>query len=134
MMKTGRIRNSSAVFFAILAVIVVGAHSLHAQAPVAPATPEPGAQAPNAQGAGQTPGAPAPIVRAVELIWPGASAAQKERLLARLQTHVGKPYSERMVEKDIRHVFYDVPGFGGRVFSEAVPDGVKVTFSMRTFK
>jgi outer membrane protein insertion porin family len=84
--------------------------SLHAQSAA-----QPGAQAP----AG-------PIVRSIEVQYAGASTVSKEKLLANMRTRIGKPYSEQVVEEDIRNLYKTGNISNVRIFGEPVADGVKV--------
>jgi outer membrane protein insertion porin family len=68
----------------------------------------------------------APIVRAVEIQFAGASTVSKEKVLANMRTRVGKPYSEQVVEEDIRNLYATGNVLNVRIFGEPVTDGVKV--------
>jgi hypothetical protein len=83
------------------------------------------AEAPGRDG---TPGAP--IVRSIELDYPGVSAASRKRILRGFRNLVGHHYSERSLEESIR-TMNDGGEIGGcRVFGEPVADGVKVVISV----
>ena len=76
-----------------------------------------------------------PIVRSIEISSPGLSKAEKKRFIAKMHTKVGKPYSERTIEEDIRS-FYDTKGVIAapisRIFGVKVANGVKVTIVINT--
>src|SRR5688500_2701454 len=68
----------------------------------------------------------APIVRSIEVQYAGASTVSKEKLLANMRTRVGRPYSEQMVEEDIRNLYKTGNISNVRIFGEPLTDGVKV--------
>ncbi len=68
----------------------------------------------------------APIVRAIEVQYAGASTVSKEKILANMRTRVGRPYSEQVVEEDIRNLYATGNISNVRIFGEQIRDGVKV--------
>lgn len=74
----------------------------------------------------QTGLAAAPVVRAVEVQFAGASTVSKEKILANMRTRVGRQYSEQAVEEDIRNLYATGNVSNVRIFGEPVKDGVKV--------
>jgi hypothetical protein len=71
-----------------------------------------------------------PIVRSIELSYPGASAAHKKKILASFSNLVGHPFSERVLDGDMRGL-YNEGGIGGcKVFGAPLADGVKVAISV----
>ncbi len=68
-----------------------------------------------------------PTVRAIEVKYVGAETVSRERVLANLKTQVGRPYSERDSEDDVRALFASGDVANVRIFAEPVADGVKVT-------
>ena len=68
----------------------------------------------------------APIVRTIEVQYAGASTVSKEKILANMRTRVGRPYSEQVVEEDIRNLFATGNVSNVRIFGEPMKDGVKV--------
>jgi len=68
----------------------------------------------------------APIVRAIEVQYAGASTVSKEKILANMRTRVGRPYAEQVVEEDIRNLYATGNISNVRIFGEQVKDGVKV--------
>ncbi|HEX8309721.1 MAG TPA: POTRA domain-containing protein, partial [Chthoniobacteraceae bacterium] len=79
---------------------------------------------PSGSAQAQTPAAP--IVRSIEVQYAGASTVSKEKILANMQTRVGRPYDERTVEDDIRNLYATGNITNVRIFGEPVADGVKV--------
>jgi outer membrane protein insertion porin family len=73
----------------------------------------------------QTPPA-GPIVRQIDIQYAGAGTVAKEKIMANMRTRVGKPYSEQLVEEDIRNLYNTGNISNVRIFGEALPDGVKV--------
>ena len=72
----------------------------------------------------QTP--PPPVVKQIEVQYAGANQVSKEKLLANMRTRVGKPYDDRVVEEDIRHLYATGNISNVRIFGEPTADGVKV--------
>ncbi len=68
-----------------------------------------------------------PVVREIAVERVGAPGLTKERVLANLSTQVGKPYSERAAEADIRNLYATGGVSNVRMFAEPLGDGVKVT-------
>ena len=56
----------------------------------------------------------------------GASTVSKEKILANMRTRVGRPYSEQVVEEDIRNLYTTGNISNVRIFGEPLTDGVKV--------
>src|SRR5688572_2953193 len=83
----------------------------------------------------QLPGAQAqaaPIVRAIDIQYAGASTVSKEKILANMRTRVGRPYSEQAVEEDIRNLYKTGNISNVRIFGEPLTDGVKVIVVVQT--
>ncbi len=68
----------------------------------------------------------APNVVEIEVQYAGPATVAKERLLANMRTRVGQPYSEQVVEEDIRNLYATGNVVNVRIFGEAKGDGVKV--------
>src|SRR5207245_5663520 len=47
----------------------------------------------------------APIVRSIDVQYSGPATASKEAILAHMRTAVGQPYSDTVVEEDIRNLY-----------------------------
>jgi outer membrane protein insertion porin family len=76
--------------------------------------------------------ASAPIVRQIEIQYAGSSTLSKERILANMRTAVGRPYSERAVEEDVRNLYATGNITNVRIFGEPLKDGVKVVVVVQT--
>ena len=68
-----------------------------------------------------------PVVREIAVEYVGPPALSRERVLANIATQVGRPYSERLAEEDIRALFATGGVSNVRIFAEPLGDGVKVT-------
>ncbi len=68
----------------------------------------------------------APIVRSIQVQYAGGSTIAKEKILANMQTRVGRAYDERTVEDDIRNLYATGNITNVRIFGEPQADGVKV--------
>jgi outer membrane protein insertion porin family len=68
----------------------------------------------------------APIVRSIDVQYAGPTTIAREKVLANMQTRVGRPYDERVVEDDIRNLYATGNVSNVRIFGEPVADGVRV--------
>ncbi len=68
----------------------------------------------------------APIVRSIDVQFAGAAKISKEKILANMRTRVGRPYSEPVVEEDIRNLYATGNVSNVRIFGEPAANGVKV--------
>jgi outer membrane protein insertion porin family len=68
----------------------------------------------------------APNVVEIEVQFAGPATVSKDRLLANMRTRVGQPYSEAVVEEDIRNLYSTGNVVNVRIFGEPKGDGVKV--------
>jgi outer membrane protein insertion porin family len=76
---------------------------------------------------GQQPQVPtAPIVRSIDVQFAGAARISKEKIVANMRTRVGRPYSEAVVEEDIRNLYATGNVSNVRIFGEPAANGVKV--------
>ena len=102
------LRNSKHLFIALLLplVLATGTSPLHAQ--------------PTEESSG-------PIIKDIAVETVGAPSISKDRVLANLATKVGKPYSERTAEQDVRALYQTGGVSNVRIFAEPLGDGVKVT-------
>lgn len=103
------LRNVKHLFIALLlpfAALATGTSTLHAQ--------------PAAESTG-------PIIKDIAVETVGAPSISKDRVLANLATKVGKPYSERTAEQDVRALYQTGGVSNVRIFAEPLGDGVKVT-------
>ncbi len=102
------LRNAKHLFIALLLplVLATGTSPLHAQ--------------PTEESSG-------PIIKDIAVETVGAPSISKDRVLANLATKVGKPYSERTAEQDVRALYQTGGVSNVRIFAEPLGDGVKVT-------
>jgi outer membrane protein insertion porin family len=120
-----------------------------APAPTATGTPPPSAPAgpllppPSQQAAPQAPPPapapppvqprqPGPIVRQIEIQYAGPATLSRQRILANMKTTVGQPYSETIVEDDVRSLYATGLVTNVRIYGEPLPDGVKVIVVVQT--
>jgi outer membrane protein insertion porin family len=80
----------------------------------------------------QEPGQQAPIVRSIDVQYAGPQSVSKEKILANMRTRVGRPYSQPIVEEDIRNLYNTGNISNVRIFGENTPDGVKVIVVIAT--
>ncbi len=73
-----------------------------------------------------------PIIRSIDVEYSGPATVSKERILAQMRTNVGQPYSDQVVEQDIRQLYST--GFirNVRIYAEPVQDGAKVIVAVQT--
>ena len=102
------LRNAKHLFIALLLplALATGTSPLHAQ--------------PTEESSG-------PIIKDIAVETVGAPSISKDRVLANLATKVGKPYSERTAEQDVRALYQTGGVSNVRIFAEPLGDGVKVT-------
>lgn len=67
-----------------------------------------------------------PSVVAIEVQYAGPATVSKEKLLSNMRTRVGQPFSEQVVEEDIRNLYATGNVVNVRIFGEVVEKGVKV--------
>lgn len=67
-----------------------------------------------------------PIVKSIEVQYAGATTIAREKVLANMQTRVGRPYDDKVVEDDIRNLYATGNITNVRIFGEPLADGVKV--------
>lgn len=79
---------------------------------------------PRSHGQQQAPAAP--IVRSIDVQFAGGARISKEKILANMRTRVGRPYSEPVVEEDIRNLYATGNVSNVRIFGEPAANGVKV--------
>jgi outer membrane protein insertion porin family len=73
-----------------------------------------------------------PIVRSIDVEYTGPATVSKERIIAQLRTAVGKPYSDAVVEQDIRQLYSTGAVRNVRIFAQPQGDGVKVIVAVQT--
>jgi len=69
---------------------------------------------------------PAPIVRAIDVQYAGASERSEKAVLAQMRSRVGRRYSERVVEDDIRELSQIGEIARVRIFGAPMAHGVKL--------
>jgi outer membrane protein insertion porin family len=73
-----------------------------------------------------------PIVRSIEVEYSGPATVSKERILAQMRTAIGQPYSDSVVEQDIRQLYTTGAIRNVRIFAQPDGDGVKVIVAVQT--
>lgn len=73
-----------------------------------------------------------PIVRSIDVEYTGPATVNKERILAQMRTKVGDPYSDGVVEQDIRQLYTTGAIRNVRIFAQPETDGVKVIVAVQT--
>src|SRR6201987_1539448 len=116
---------------AVLGVSLMAA--AQAQQPTAQPTP-PAEQQQQRPSAVPTPAPrqPSPIVRQIEIQYAGPATLSRQRILTNMKTTVGQPYSETVVEDDVRALYATGLVTNVRIYGEPLPDGVKVIVVVQT--
>ncbi len=73
-----------------------------------------------------------PIIRSIDVEYTGPATVSKERILAQLRTAVGQPYSDSVVEEDIRQLYSTGSVRNVRIFAQPESGGVKVVVAVQT--
>src|ERR1700731_1913101 len=73
-----------------------------------------------------------PIVKSIDVEYSGPATVAKGRILAQLRTAVGQPYSDEIVEQDIRTLYSLGVIRNVRIFAEPLGNGVKVIVAVQT--
>ncbi len=73
-----------------------------------------------------------PTVRAIDVQYAGKPSVSRERILANMRTTIGQPFSQTGAEDDIRNLIATGEVTNVRIFSEPLPDGVKVIVIVQT--
>jgi outer membrane protein insertion porin family len=73
-----------------------------------------------------------PIIKSIDVEYSGAATVAKERILAQLRTRVGQPYSDEVVEADIRQLYSLGVIRNVRIFAQPEGNGVKVIVAVQT--
>jgi len=105
-------RRGRAILFA--SVLMLGAVSVSAQTQAPPQSEGP------------------PIITSVEVQYVGPQTISKEKVLAQIRTRAGQPYSESMVEQDIKALYKTGQMQNVRIFGQADGNGVKVMVVLQT--
>src|SRR5712671_5430046 len=67
-----------------------------------------------------------PTSRSIEVQYAGPASISKERILAQMRTKVGQPYSNEVVQEDIKTLYKTGYVQNVRIFAQPQGDGVKV--------
>src|SRR2546427_12320833 len=73
-----------------------------------------------------------PIIRSIEVQYSGPATISKERILAQIRTRVGQPYSEQVVNEDIKNLYKTGAVLNVRIFAQPQAEGVKVVVAGQT--
>jgi outer membrane protein insertion porin family len=107
-------RRARSILFA-LACALLGAASVNAQQPQ-------GLQAPPAP----------PVVKSIDVEYTGPATVSKDRILAQMRTRIGEPYSDQVVEQDIKNLYKTGSILNVRIFAQPQDGGVKVSVAVQT--
>src|SRR5881392_4447954 len=82
----------------------------------------------------QAPQAPTgpPVIRSMEVQYTGPATISKERILAQMRAKVGQPYSNEIVQEDIKALYKTGYIRNVRIFAQPQGDGVKVIVAVQT--
>jgi outer membrane protein insertion porin family len=72
------------------------------------------------------------IVRSIDVEYAGPKTVSREKILSQMRTTVGQPYSDDVVEQDIRNLYKTGELQNVRIFGQPSGDGVKVTVVVQT--
>src|SRR6266568_4802001 len=73
-----------------------------------------------------------PTIRSIEVEYTGPATISKERILAQMRTKVGQPYSNEVVQEDIKALYKTGYIRNVRIFAQPEGDGVKVIVAVQT--
>ncbi|MEO6738857.1 MAG: outer membrane protein assembly factor BamA [Chthoniobacteraceae bacterium] len=73
-----------------------------------------------------------PLVKSIEVQFIGPQTVSKEKIVANMRTRVGRPYSPRVTEEDVRNLYSTGNLTNVRMFGETQGDGVKVIVVVAT--
>ena len=73
-----------------------------------------------------------PMIRAIDVQYAGPATLSKERILAQMRTKVGQPYSNEVVQEDIKALYKTGYIRNVRIFAQPEGDGVKVIVAVQT--
>src|SRR6202022_2221245 len=72
------------------------------------------------------------IIRSIDVQYTGPATLAKERILAQMRTKIGQPYSDPVVEEDIRSLYKTGAIQNVRIYGQPQGDGVKVIVAVQT--
>ncbi|HEV2806508.1 MAG TPA: outer membrane protein assembly factor BamA [Chthoniobacterales bacterium] len=73
-----------------------------------------------------------PLIRSIDIQYVGPQTIAREKVLAQMQSKPGKPYSESLVEQDIKALYRTSQVQNVRIFGQPEGDGVKVIVVLQT--
>lgn len=73
-----------------------------------------------------------PIIKSIEIQYVGPETVSKAKIIANMRTKTGHPYSESLVEQDIKALYQTNQVQNVRIFGQAEGDGVKVMVVIQT--
>jgi outer membrane protein insertion porin family len=73
-----------------------------------------------------------PIIRSMDVQYTGPATISRERILAQMRTKVGQPYSNEVVQEDIKALYKTGYIRNVRIFAQPEGDGVKVIVAVQT--
>jgi outer membrane protein insertion porin family len=73
-----------------------------------------------------------PIIKSVEIQYVGPQTLSQEKIFSQMRTKPGQPYSESVVEADIKALYRTGQVQNVRIFGQAEGDGVKVMVVLQT--
>jgi outer membrane protein insertion porin family len=79
----------------------------------------------------ETPSSP-PVVKSIDVKYTGPATVSKERILAQVRTKVGEPYSDLVVEQDIKNLYKSGAILNVRFFAQPEGNGLQVTIAVQT--
>ncbi len=72
------------------------------------------------------------MIRSIDVQYAGPATISKERILAQMRTKVGQPYSNEVVQEDIKALYKTGYIRNVRIFAQPEGDGVKVIVAVQT--
>src|SRR5215510_2379720 len=73
-----------------------------------------------------------PIIRSIDVQYTGPATISRERILAQMRTKVGQPYSNEIVQEDIKGLYKTGYIRNVRIFAQPEGNGVKVIVAVQT--
>jgi outer membrane protein insertion porin family len=73
-----------------------------------------------------------PIVKSIEIQYVGPQTLSREKVISQMRTKPGQPYSESLVEQDIKALYKTGQVQNVRIFGQAEGEGVKVMVVLQT--
>ena len=73
-----------------------------------------------------------PVIRSIDVQYTGPASISSQRILAQMRTKVGQPYSNEIVQEDIKALYKTGYVRNVRIFAQPQGDGVKVIVAVQT--